>query len=266
VAFDVDAAVRGIDEELRAAGSGERAERERAYLKSALTHYGVGVPAIRAVARRVRAEHPGLGHDDLVAVVRALWERPVHELRFAGVELLDAHHTLLTAADAPFVEGLLRRARTWALVDGLASSVVGKVVSREPAAMGPVLDRWAVDEDFWLRRSALLALLVPLRAGGGDFERFGRYADAMLEEREFFVRKAIGWVLRDTARKRPDLVAAWLLPRAARASGVTIREAVKRLPDAQRAAILAARSPEPGVHNPPGTPARRYHPDAAPPG
>ena len=52
----------------------------------------------------------------------------------------------------------------------------------------------------------MLALLVPLRRGGGDFTRFGRYADAMLEEKEFFIRKAIGWVLRDTAAA-PDLVA-----------------------------------------------------------
>jgi 3-methyladenine DNA glycosylase AlkD len=64
----------------------------------------------------------------------------------------------------------------------------------------------------------------------------------MLDEREFFIRKAIGWVLRDTARKRPDLVYEWLLPRAARASGVTIREAVKPLSEAQRAAVLDASS------------------------
>jgi 3-methyladenine DNA glycosylase AlkD len=63
----------------------------------------------------------------------------------------------------------------------------------------------------------------------------------MLDEREFFIRKAIGWVLRDTGRKRPDLVYEWLLPRAARASGVTIREALKPLSAAQRAAIIAAR-------------------------
>ena len=87
----------------------------------------------------------------------------------------------------------------------------------------------------------MLALLVPLRQGGGDFDRFGRYADAMLNEREFFIRKAIGWVLRDTGRKRPDLVYEWLLPRAARASGVTIREAVKPLSPAQRDAIYASR-------------------------
>ena len=63
----------------------------------------------------------------------------------------------------------------------------------------------------------------------------------MLDEREFFIRKAIGWVLRDTARKRPDLVFDWLLPRAERASGVTIREAIKPLSRPQRAAIDAAR-------------------------
>ena len=104
-----------------------------------------------------------------------------------------------------------------------------------------MLDRWAVDEDFWLRRAAMLALLVALRRGDGDFDRFGRYADAMLEDTEFFIRKAIGWVLRDTARRRPAMVYQWLLPRAARASGVTLREAVKPLTEDQRAAVLAAR-------------------------
>lgn len=63
----------------------------------------------------------------------------------------------------------------------------------------------------------------------------------MLEEKEFFIRKAIGWVLRDTAKKRPELVFDWLLPRAHRASGVTIREAVKHLSADQRETVLAAR-------------------------
>ena len=86
----------------------------------------------------------------------------------------------------------------------------------------------------------MLALLRPLRRGEGDFQRFARYADRMLEEREFFIRKSIGWVLRETGKRQPDTVYAWLLPRAARASGVTVREAVKYLSSAQRAAVLAA--------------------------
>lgn len=91
------------------------------------------------------------------------------------------------------------------------------------------------------RRSVLLVLPGPLRRGEGDFPRFSRYADAMLDEREFFIRKAIGWVLREVGKTRPRLVSDWLLPRASRASGVTMREAVKYLPAPQRQRLLAQR-------------------------
>jgi len=237
---DPSTLAREIDEALRAEGVPERAEQERRYLKSEIEHYGVSVPKVRAVATRVRRNHPDLDHDGLVALADELWDVPVHERRMAVVELLDLYSGLLGTTDMGLLERLLRESRTWALVDGLSASVVGALVERDEVAAA-VLDRWATGDDFWIRRSALLALLVPLRQGGGDFERFGRYADAMLEEKEFFIRKAIGWVLRDTARKRPDLVYEWLLPRVHRASGVTVREAVKPLSEDQRAAILAAR-------------------------
>jgi 3-methyladenine DNA glycosylase AlkD len=85
-----------------------------------------------------------------------------------------------------------------------------------------------------------MLLLVPLRRGAGDFERFARYAEEMLEEKEFFIRKAIGWVLRETGKQRPQLVDGWLAPRIDRASGVTVREAVRYLPRARREALTAA--------------------------
>lgn len=156
------------------------------------------------------------------------------------VELLACYGMRLEARDGALLERLLRESRTWALVDPLAISVAGPLSERHPEAVG-VLHRWAADGDFWLRRAALLSLLPELRRGAGDWDRFGGFADPMLDEREFFVRKAIGWVLRDTARRRPDLVYEWLLPRAHRASGVTLREAVKALSERQRAAVLAAR-------------------------
>src|SRR5262245_46971502 len=128
----------------------------------------------------------------------------------AAVELLGIYHERLRSQDIVFLEHLLRASYTWALVDPLAMSITGRLAERHPE-LGVVLDRWANDQDFWIRRAALLALLVPLRRGEGDFERLAKYADAMLGDKEFFVRKAIGWVLRDTAKKRPSLVFAWLL-------------------------------------------------------
>ena len=79
------------------------------------------------------------------------------------------------------------------------------------------LDRWATDPDFWIRRSSLLAELKPLR-NGSDLGPFLRRANQMLDE-EFFIRKAIGWVLREVGKRRPDEVIAWLAPRTGRASG-----------------------------------------------
>lgn len=228
-----------IDAELRGHFVPGRAEQERAYLKSELEHYGVPVPAVRSVVKRaLRGAALDRGHATALAV--ELWAVPVHERRAAAVEVLVASVGLLGSEDVPLLERLIRESCTWALVDVLAGSVLGPLVERDPGLVA-TLDRWAADPDFWIRRSVLLAHLEALRAGGGDFEHFGRYADGMLEEREFFIRKAIGWVLRDTSRKRPELVFDWIRPRASRASGLTVREAVKRLSPEQREAVLVAR-------------------------
>ena len=228
-----------IEARIRAAGTPERAASEKAYLHSELEFTGTSVPATRSVIRAWGRDRPALTRRELLEVAEALWARPVHECRLAVVELLDANVALLQAGDAILLERLLRECRTWALVDGLAEHVMGQLVGLYPE-LSAVLDRWAGDEDFWLRRAAMLALMRPLRRGEGDFERFSRYADQMLEEKEFFIRKAIGWILRDTAKRRPALVADWLAPRAHRASGVTVREAVKPLPPEIRERLLAA--------------------------
>ena len=229
-----------LDAGLRAVASPGRAVQERAYLKSSIEHYGVSVPDGRRLAKAFAREHRDLAHDELCALAVELWQVPVHERRRLAVELLECFDDRLGPGDVPLLERFVRESATWALVDELAPSVVGPLLVRHPE-LGATLDRWASDPDLWVRRAALLALLVPLRGGGGDFDRFARYADAMLDDKELFIRKAIGWILRDTAKRRPDLVFGWLLPRASRASGVTIREAVKPLSDTQRAAILAAR-------------------------
>lgn len=224
---------------LRAAGSEQRAVGEKAYLRSDLDFFGVTVVETRRIVREALLAWPELDRAALLALVGALWREPVHELRVAAYEALDARGALLLADDLTLVERLLREAKTWALVDGLAEHVAGGLVERFPE-LNDTLDRWAADADFWLRRSALLALLRSLRRGAGDFDRFARYADAMVDEREFFIRKAIDWVLREVAKKRPELVANWLAPRVHRLSGVTMREAVKYLPAPERAALLAA--------------------------
>lgn len=235
-----------VERELRARGSSVRAGKERAYLKSGLVHYGVGVPVTRAVVRSA-LRTAALDHEVVVDLAETLWnpdligiDTPVFDLRSAATMVIIQARDHLGAGDSGFMERLLRQAHTWALVDPMAGDAVGPLAEYDPE-FDPVLERWASDEDFWIRRSALLAHLRPLREGRGDFERFTRFADAMLEEKEFFIRKAIGWVLRDTARTRPEMVFEWMLPRAHRASGVTMREVVKHLSPEHRDELFASR-------------------------
>ncbi len=127
----------------------------------------------------------------------------------------------------------MRASGYWAHVDYLATQVIDPLVVAHPALLARTRT-WAKDEDFWVRRTALLAQLRPLRSGAGDFALFAEIAAPMLEEKELFIRKAIGWVLREVSKKRPELVRDFFREHGARASGLTRREGTKYLPDAMK--------------------------------
>jgi len=231
--------VRDLDAALRRVADPVRAVNEKAYLKSPIEHYGVTVPATRSAVKHVLGVYRPLSHRQLVDVVQRLWSSPIHEQRMAAVMLLEQRSDEMEPADLPMIERMIRGSFTWAYVDDLAASVAGPLVERRPELAGE-LDQWAEDDCFWIRRSAMLALLGGLRRGKGDWKRFVRYADGMLDEKEFFIRKAIGWVLRETSKKRPALVRRYVASRLDRLAGLTFRAAVKRLPAADREELETA--------------------------
>ncbi len=237
--LEPEALVAQLDRALRLAGDPERALKEKSYLKSPLAHYGASVSAIRRAVSDVFGNGT-LARRRLLNVVRLLWSSPVHEQRMAAVVLLEEHAGLLEPDDLSVLEAMIRGSFTWAYVDGLSAHAVGTLVERHPE-LADELDRWAGDESFWVRRASMLALLLCLREGGGDWKRFTRYADAMLDEKEFFIRKAIGWVLRETSKKRPERVRRYVASRLDRLSGLTFSEAIKRLPAADREVLRKAR-------------------------
>lgn len=231
-----------IEGQLAPLGTTRRAEGSKAYLKSDLRFLGNDLPSLRVEARKWRQAHAGWELDDLLALTPALWRRDVFELRIFALVLLVKHAAEFEPRHLGQLEQLLRDSHTWALVDEIAPRLVGPLLERHPREVGRVLDRWAQDDDFWIRRAALLALLLPMRRGEGDWKRFERYADPLLEDREFFIRKAIGWVLREAATRQTDRVVAFVEPRARRLSGVTWREATRKLRAPLRKRLEARRS------------------------
>jgi 3-methyladenine DNA glycosylase AlkD len=216
--------VADLLEVLRPLGSPDRAASERAYLKHDLVHLGVGVPALR------RAVKAWLPKDlDLRSFAEACWATDVHELRSAAVIGLVARRRRLGVDDLAWLIPIVRKSTTWAHTDELAVHVIGPVVAAAPDEAA-ILRRWASDPAMWVRRTAILAPLLRIRAGTADLTGFDAIAVPLLPERDFFVRKAIGWVLREACRHHPEQVAAFVAAHRDRMSGVTLREAVRKLP------------------------------------
>ncbi len=229
--------VRHFHTRLLALGDPTGAASAKAYMKSELRFYGVSVPKLRAVCNALSKENP-FDRAGLHATVDALFATDGFDLRTAAIALLEKNRALLTASDAPWLIGLVRVGACWAHVDYLATNVIDPLVAANPALLARTRT-WAKDRDFWVRRTALLAQLRALRRGGGDFALFTEIAAPLLEEKEFFIRKAIGWVLREVSKKRPALVRDFFRDHGARASGLTRREGTKYLPDAMRRELEA---------------------------
>jgi len=231
-----------IETRLAPLGTARRAAGSKAYLKSDLRFLGNDTATLRQEARAWRAAHADWGVEALCGLAEALWRRQVFELRSFALILLVKHADELEPRHLPFLERLLRDSHTWALVDEIAPRLVGALLVRHPREVGRALDRWAKDADFWIRRAAILSMLLPMRRGEGDWKRFERYADPLLADREFFIRKAIGWVLREAVKAQPARVVAFVAPRAGRLSGVTWREATRKLPARERRRLEAMRA------------------------
>jgi hypothetical protein len=210
-----------VDAALQREGSWYRAEAEKARLGSELHFYGASVGAVRGTIRDAGRRHPGLTHDEITALSSELWAAPVYERRLAAIVLLQANLRMLGNSDLTRLEGFVRGARLRILVDSLAVDVIGPLVEalegQARARAEVALDRWARDDDGWLRRAALLSPLRALRSGGGDWPRFVRHATFVLDARaaaasdddsaadDDIAREAVSIVLDEMAKARPEL-------------------------------------------------------------
>lgn len=228
------ALVDQIRSTLARAADPDRATRQRAYMKSELPFHGITAPELRRVLDPVLRSRAPNDRTTWEATVLELWDGATHrELRYAGLAL--AQHRSARAWQDPDVLRLYRHLAVtgawWDLVDETATRLVGPVLLAHRSAVTPVLDAWSVEDDLWLRRVSVLAQLKHQQAT--DTALLERAVVANLEGsrfgQEFFIRKAIGWALREHAKTDPDWVVALLDRYVDRVSGLTRREATRRL-------------------------------------
>lgn len=213
---------------LTAVGDPARAAAMAAYMKGIAPFLGVPAPVRRAAIR-------GLGLpsvDELPGVARELWRQPEREFAYVAVDWTERATRKGPPGLLPLVEELVRSRSWWDTVDGLAACA-NNIVAAHPDLVGE-MDLWVADADFWVARVAILHQLG--RGANTDEARLFRMCLARADEREFFIRKAIGWALRDYAWRNPDAVDTFVSKYRAELSALTIREATKNLDKARSAA------------------------------
>ncbi len=206
-----------------------RAPAMHAYMRAQFAFLGIATPARRAALAPVLRAHQQLSHDDLMECVQTLWSLPEREYQYAALDLLSHFGDRLGSADIDALLELARQKAWWDTVDALAS-VVGRILRAARAADADCqqrVDRALRDPCLWVRRIAMLHQLG--WRGDTDTARLFAYANALAPETDFFIRKAIGWALRDYARHDPAAVRAFLSEQGERLSGLSRREAAKHL-------------------------------------
>ena len=216
-----------IEAALRPLADPLQAQPMRAYMLGQFDFLGVRAGPRRQALRDL--PKPDWSMAEWATLTQALWALPEREFQYVAVDLLARWHRQLTPQALPVLWWLIERKSWWDSVDGLAG-VVGDILHplrTEPEQAETEMLGCLKHDCLWMRRTAMLHQL-----GWGertDEARLFRHALALAPEKDFFIRKAIGWALRDHARTRPEAVRRFLRLQGQALSALSRREAAKHL-------------------------------------
>lgn len=217
-----------IKDRLRGQADPVRAAGAQAYMKSQLPSLGVRVPEVRRIVTAAVAAAPFASAEDLRSTVLDLWRSAAfREERYAAIDLTGNRVVRSDLRMLPVYEEMIRTGAWWDFADGVSGRICDLLQAHRPE-MTAVLLRWSTDADFWMRRAWITAQLKAKDAT--DPVLLARVIEANLGDKEFFIRKAIGWALREYAKTSPEWVRAFVAQHASAMSPLSRREALRRLP------------------------------------
>jgi 3-methyladenine DNA glycosylase AlkD len=210
----------------RAAADPVKAATMRAYMREQFPFLGIPGPLQKALTREVLAGVGRPTEEDLRAVSLGCWELPEREYQYFACGWLRRHAKICSAQFLGTARHLIATKAWWDTVDSLAAHVVGPLVLRH-AELVSTMDAWIRDENLWLVRTAILHQLGYREAT--DSGRLYRYCTVQATHPDFFIRKAIGWALREYGKTEPTSVRSFVLAHEARLAPLSVREAMKNL-------------------------------------
>ena len=220
--------IAGIRSQLRAAADPVRAAGSQAYMKSDMPSLGDRVPEVRKITHAAAAQWPCSSVQELGDTVLALWRSAAfREERYAAIDLTGSRLASGRLELLPVYEEIIRTGAWWDLVDGVAHRMCA-LLQAHRSELDRILRTWSKDPDMWIRRSAITAQLGAKAAT--DPELLASVIEANVSDPEFFIRKAIGWALREYAKTDPAWVREFVDRHGTELSPLSRREAVRNLP------------------------------------
>ena len=198
----------------------------QAYMKDIAPYLGVKTPARRAASKATIRSLKGASGDDLILFAEQCWREPEREFQYVGCDALGMYRAALDMSHLGDVRDLITAKSWWDTVDALAPNVVASIVFDEPHGWRTV-DSWIDEDNMWLARSSILQQLKYKTATNQDilFDRCLRRG----HDKQFFIRKAIGWALRNHSYVAPVSVRDFVAEHLDQLQPLSIKEATRRL-------------------------------------
>ena len=202
----------------------DRASQMKKYMKDQFDFYGIATPDRRAMMKAHIKEYalPDWSQIDLIS--RSLWEADERECQFTLLDLMNRLKKKLGPDHLPLLEYLITTKSWWDTVDGLAGWLIGDLFKRHPGLILPTTREWMDSGNIWLQRSCLLFQLKFKR--DTDLDLLFGFITVLSDHKSFWIRKAIGWILREYSKTDPSAVQQFVDAHPG-LSGLSKREALK---------------------------------------
>lgn len=222
--------IRRTHDALLACAQPAKAPQMQAYMKSQMPYLGVTSPDRKKALKAVFDETPLQDAAVWQSTALRLWDGATHrEHRYAAIALTGyrAYRSFQTMDAMPMYEHFIVDGAWWDYVDEVAIHRVGPLLAVDPKVMKRLMRAWSKDDDIWRRRTSIICQIA--NKGDADLKLLYDAIKPSIEHKEFFVRKGIGWALRQIAWSDPDEVIRYVTEHADRLSGLSKREALKNV-------------------------------------
>jgi len=194
-----------LKRQLKKLSNKQFAEDIKRYIKSPYEFYGIRVPEIRVLAKRLHEEHP---LKEFYNIFNKLWKSGYHEEMSLALYTLQLYEKDFDLITFQFLKPKLKDIKSWDQIDAISTFIIGKILLKYSEFEKELL-KLSKSKEFWVRRIAIVSTLPRIKKG--DIKLTMKLAEEYIKDKEPYIQKATGWMLREAGKQKPEVVRKFIL-------------------------------------------------------